>query len=84
MTYTTWGAGNSTATRSGRPIPRGAWQQVPPLLLVALMAGVAVVGYFVPLLGIPLAAFIAVDVILGEIDHRRGNRTYAERAGAKR
>ncbi|ELP68374.1 PepSY-associated TM helix domain-containing protein [Streptomyces turgidiscabies] len=71
------------ASAFGRPIPRGAWQQVPPLLLVALLAGVAVVGYFVPLLGIPLAAFIAVDVILGEIDHRRGNRTYGERAGAK-
>ena len=72
------------ASAFGRPIPRGAWQQVPPLLLVVLMAGVAVVGYFVPLLGIPLAAFIAVDVILGEIDHRRGNRTYGERVGAKR
>ncbi|MDQ0936525.1 PepSY-associated TM helix domain-containing protein [Streptomyces turgidiscabies] len=77
-----WQRGRASAF--GRPIPRGAWQQVPPLLLVALMAGVAVVGYFVPLLGIPLAAFIAVDVILGEIDHRRGNRTYAERAGAQR
>ncbi len=77
-----WQRGRASAF--GRPIPRGAWQQVPPLLLVTLMAAVAVVGYFVPLLGIPLAAFIAVDVILGEIDHRRGNRTYAERAGAKR
>ncbi|MFI1356177.1 PepSY-associated TM helix domain-containing protein [Streptomyces sp. NPDC020898] len=76
-----WQRGRASAF--GRPIPRGAWQQVPPLLLVALMAVVAVVGYFVPLLGIPLAAFIAVDVILGEIDHRRGNRTYGERAGAK-
>ncbi|WP_369032678.1 MULTISPECIES: PepSY-associated TM helix domain-containing protein [Streptomyces] len=71
------------ASAFGRPIPRGAWQQVPPLLLVPLMAVVAVVGYFVPLLGIPLAVFIAVDVILGEIDHRRGNRTYKERAGAQ-
>ncbi len=47
------------------------------------MAGVAVVGYYVPLLGIPLAAFIAVDVILGEIDHRRGRRTRGERVDAK-
>lgn len=76
-----WQRGRASAF--GRPIPRGAWQQVPPLLLVVLMAGVAVVGYLVPLLGIPLAAFIAVDVILGEIDHRRGNRTYGERVGAK-
>jgi uncharacterized iron-regulated membrane protein len=76
-----WQRGRASAF--GRPIPRGAWQQVPPLLLVTLLAGVAVVGYYVPLLGIPLAAFIAVDVILGEIDHRRGRRTSGERAGAK-
>jgi uncharacterized iron-regulated membrane protein len=76
-----WQRGRASAF--GRPIPRGAWQQVPPLLLVTLMAGVAVVGYYVPLLGIPLAAFIAVDVILGEIDHRRGRRTSGERVGAK-
>jgi hypothetical protein len=41
------------------------------------MAAIAVLGYFVPLLGIPLAAFIAVDVVLGEIAYRRGKRTYA-------
>ncbi|CAM5641498.1 hypothetical protein SGLAM104S_09498 [Streptomyces glaucescens] len=61
----------------GRPIPRGAWAEVPPQILVPLLAAVAVVGYFVPLLGIPLAVFLAVDVVLGEIAHRRGRRTYA-------
>ncbi|CAL9355536.1 PepSY-associated TM helix domain-containing protein [Streptomyces sp. Tu 3180] len=61
----------------GRPIPRGAWQQVPPYVLVPLLAVIAVLGCFVPLLGIPLAAFLAVDVVLGEIAHRRGRRTYA-------
>jgi len=62
----------------GRPIPRGAWAQVPPLLLVPSLAMIAVLGYFIPLLGIPLAAFIAVDVVLGEIAHRRDRRTYAK------
>ncbi|MEU0150078.1 PepSY domain-containing protein [Streptomyces sp. NPDC006288] len=60
----------------GRPLPRGAWQKVPPHVLVPAMAVVAVLGYFVPLLGIPLAAFLAVDVVLGEVAHRRGERTY--------
>ncbi|MER7482617.1 PepSY domain-containing protein [Streptomyces sp. NPDC126510] len=60
----------------GRPIPRGAWQQVPPQILVPLLAGVAVLGYFLPLFGIPLAAFLAVDILLGEIAHRRGRRSY--------
>ncbi|WP_432033811.1 PepSY-associated TM helix domain-containing protein [Streptomyces antibioticus] len=58
----------------GRPIPRGAWAQVPPYVLVPLMAVIAVLGYFVPLLGIPLAAFLVVDVALGEIAHRRAMR----------
>jgi hypothetical protein len=44
---------------------------VPPAILVPAVAVVAVLGYFVPLLGIPLAAFVVVDVLLGEIAHRR-------------
>jgi hypothetical protein len=56
---------------------------VPPLLLVPLMATIAVVGYFVPLLGIPLAAFLAVDIVLGEIAHRRGLRTYGRSTEVK-
>ncbi|MFE4453394.1 PepSY-associated TM helix domain-containing protein [Streptomyces sp. NPDC056796] len=70
-----WQRGRGSAF--GRPLPRGAWQKVPPHVLVPLMAAVAVLGYFVPLLGIPLAAFLAVDVVLGEVAHRRGKRTYA-------
>ena len=65
-----WQRGRGSAF--GRPIPRGAWQQVPPQILVPLAVAVAVVGYFVPLLGISLLAFLAVDIVLGEIDHRRG------------
>ncbi|MET9973102.1 PepSY domain-containing protein, partial [Streptomyces sp. NPDC006356] len=60
----------------GRPLPRGAWQNVPAHLLVPLMAAIAVLGYFMPLLGIPLAAFLAVDIAVGEIAYRRGKRTY--------
>ncbi|MFF5493801.1 PepSY-associated TM helix domain-containing protein [Streptomyces aquilus] len=58
----------------GRPIPRGAWQKVPPQILLPCVAVIAVLGYFVPLLGIPLAAFLVVDVALGEIAHRRQSR----------
>ncbi|WP_411147727.1 PepSY-associated TM helix domain-containing protein [Streptomyces sp. A30] len=64
----------------GRPIPRGAWQRVPPQILLPCVAAIAVLGYFVPLLGIPLAAFIAVDVVLGEIAHRRKPSTPASGA----
>lgn len=69
-----WQRGRGSAF--GRPVPRGAWADVPPYLLVPAMAVIAVLGYFVPLLGIPLAAFLAVDIVLGEVAHRRGRRTY--------
>ncbi|MER6348683.1 PepSY-associated TM helix domain-containing protein [Streptomyces sp. NPDC001595] len=72
-----WQRGRGSAF--GRPIPRGAWADVPPQILVPLLAAVAVLGYFVPLLGISLAAFLAVDIVLGEVAHRRGRRTYAGR-----
>ncbi|MFD8341307.1 PepSY-associated TM helix domain-containing protein [[Kitasatospora] papulosa] len=70
-----WQRGRGSAF--GRPLPRGAWQKVPPQVLVPLMAAVAVLGYFVPLLGIPLAAFLALDIVLGEYAYRRGRRSYA-------
>lgn len=76
-----WQRGRGSAF--GRPIPRGAWQQVPPYVLVPLLAAVAVLGYFVPLLGIPLAAFLAVDIVLGEVAHRRGRRTYGSDTAAR-
>ncbi|MFJ8533854.1 PepSY-associated TM helix domain-containing protein [Streptomyces sp. NPDC093591] len=71
-----WQRGRGSAF--GRPIPRGAWQQVPPQILVPLVAVVAALGYLVPLFGVSLAAFIVVDVVLGEVAHRRGKRTPAE------
>ncbi|MGW2639110.1 PepSY-associated TM helix domain-containing protein [Streptomyces sp. NPDC001348] len=69
-----WQRGRGSAF--GRPVPRGAWAQVPPYLLVPALAAITVLGWFVPLLGVPLAAFLAVDIVLGEIAHRRGRRSY--------
>ncbi|GAA2314434.1 PepSY-associated TM helix domain-containing protein [Streptomyces violaceusniger] len=59
----------------GRPIPRGAWRQVPSYVLAVLTAVVAVLGYYLPLLGIPLAAFLVIDLALGRLADRRGKRT---------
>ncbi|MER5182301.1 PepSY domain-containing protein [Streptomyces sp. NPDC002896] len=73
-----WQRGRGSAF--GRPLPRGAWQDVPPYVLVPLIAAIATLGYFVPLLGIPLAVFLAVDIVLGEIAYRRGKRTYTTAA----
>ena len=51
--------------------------------LVPAVAVIAVLGYFVPLLGTPLAAFIAVDVLLGELAHRRGRSAPAPDTAVK-
>ncbi|WP_411977208.1 PepSY-associated TM helix domain-containing protein [Streptomyces decoyicus] len=55
----------------GRPLPRGAWRQIPLPVLIPLGLVVAVVGWAVPLLGISLAAFLVVDILLGVIGRRR-------------
>ncbi|WP_328634987.1 PepSY-associated TM helix domain-containing protein [Streptomyces sp. NBC_00356] len=73
-----WQRGRGSAF--GRPVPRGAWQHVPPYVVVPLMVVIALLGYFVPLLGIPLAAFMLCDIALGEIAYRRGKRTYVPTA----
>jgi uncharacterized iron-regulated membrane protein len=76
-----WQRGRGSAF--GRPVPRGGWADVPPQILVPLLAAVAVLGYFLPLFGIPLAVFVVVDVILGEIAYRRGKREYGKGAAAE-
>lgn len=65
-----WQRGRASAF--GRPIPRGAWRRVPVYVLLPLAAAIAVIGYYLPLLGIPLAAFLTVDILMGEIARRRG------------
>jgi uncharacterized iron-regulated membrane protein len=68
-----WQRGRGSAF--GRPIPRGAWAQLPAYVLLPCTAAIAVLGYYLPLLGIPLAAFLALDVLLGTITRRRARHT---------
>lgn len=49
----------------GRAQPRGAWRKLPVTTLLPLAAVTGVVGWFIPLLGISLAVFLVVDVLLG-------------------
>ncbi|MFE6842425.1 PepSY-associated TM helix domain-containing protein [Streptomyces sp. NPDC057686] len=72
--YRMWWLRRPTKDRTlsaGRAQPRGAWRKVPLTMLLPLAAVIAVVGWFVPLLGISLVAFLAVDVLLGLIAARR-------------
>ncbi|MFJ2031176.1 PepSY-associated TM helix domain-containing protein [Streptosporangium sp. NPDC087985] len=63
--YRMWWQRRPTQKRFGRPYPRGTWRQVPRAVLPALAAVAVAVGLFLPLLGISLAAFLVVDVLLG-------------------
>ncbi|MER7605148.1 PepSY domain-containing protein [Nocardioides sp. NPDC127503] len=56
--------------RFGKPVPRGAWRRLPWPALVALVAVTGVVGWFVPMLGISLVAFLVVDAALGAVRRR--------------
>ncbi|WP_433362994.1 PepSY-associated TM helix domain-containing protein [Actinoplanes sp. CA-142083] len=65
-------------TRTGRralagapPVGRGAWQLLPAW---AIAAGVPVIfglAWLLPLFGIPLAAFLVADIVIGTIRRRR-------------
>ncbi|MER5865960.1 PepSY domain-containing protein [Kitasatospora sp. NPDC002040] len=62
--YRMWWHRRPATGRFGRPYPAGSWRHAPwPAAALALCA--VAVGWFLPLLGIPLAAFLAVDLLLG-------------------
>jgi len=52
-------------TRFGRQPVRGAWRRVPGRVLAPVLVGAAVVGYFLPVLGVSLLGFLLLDVVLG-------------------
>ncbi|MFC5804541.1 PepSY-associated TM helix domain-containing protein [Streptomyces formicae] len=72
--YRMWWLRRPTKDRAlgvGRPMPRGAWRKVPPAALLPLVAATAVVGWFVPMLGISLLVFLAADMALGLVARSR-------------
>lgn len=58
-------------TRGDRPAPvgkapeRGAWRRLPLPVLVLGVPAVAALGWALPVLGVTLAAFLVVDVLIG-------------------
>ncbi|MEU9382358.1 PepSY-associated TM helix domain-containing protein [Streptomyces sp. NPDC048279] len=55
----------------GAPPARGAWRNLPSGALAVGIVVVAVIGWVIPLFGIPLAAFLAVDLTVGVVRNRR-------------
>ncbi|MFD3571371.1 PepSY-associated TM helix domain-containing protein [Streptomyces sp. NPDC058667] len=66
-----WGYRMWWLRRPGRPAARGAWRRVPATLLLPLAAGTALVAWFVPLLGLSLLLFLAVDLALALVSRLR-------------
>ncbi|WP_438944317.1 PepSY-associated TM helix domain-containing protein [Nocardia puris] len=65
----------ATGLRPGRAPRRGALRATTPWIVVPLLAAALVVGWFVPLVGLSLLAFLALDVLLGAIGKfRTANR----------
>ncbi|MGW6982549.1 PepSY-associated TM helix domain-containing protein [Streptomyces sp. NPDC054932] len=80
--YRMWWLRRPTKDRNlsvGRAQPRGAWRKLPVTVLLPLAAVTAVIGWFIPLLGISLVVFLVVDVLLGFVAGRR-SRTGADAA----
>jgi hypothetical protein len=50
---------------------RGGVRRLHPLAIAALAVGAVAVGWFLPLLGISLAAFVIVDLAVGAAKRRR-------------
>ncbi|MQS06632.1 PepSY-associated TM helix domain-containing protein, partial [Streptomyces alkaliphilus] len=60
------------ASAFGRPIPRGAWRRARPWQLIVAGLVLAALGWYVPLIGVPLVAFLVIDAVVGAVLRRRG------------
>lgn len=64
----------ATGLTFGKPYPRGSLHELSMGPLIAVVAVTAISAYFVPLLGVSLAAFLLVDVVLGARSRSRQRR----------
>ncbi|WP_330178646.1 PepSY domain-containing protein [Nocardia sp. NBC_01503] len=55
----------------GKAPRRGALRQTPLIVLTPFLAAAAVVGWFAPMIGIPLLGFLVLDVLVGLVSRRR-------------
>ena len=55
----------------GRPPLRGGIRRMHPAAVAVGVLTVAAVGWFLPLLGISLAAFVVLDAVIGTVKNRR-------------
>ncbi|MFD4366994.1 PepSY-associated TM helix domain-containing protein [Rhodococcus sp. NPDC058521] len=81
--YQMWWLRRPTRARGltfGPPAKRGALRRMPPWAAVTAVVIAVLLGWYMPLFGITLAVFVAVDVALGVRHHRRSRGTALETA----
>jgi uncharacterized iron-regulated membrane protein len=59
----------------GAPPARGAWRQTHPVVAVLAVLVAAAVGWALPVLGVTLAAFLLIDLIIGGVHRWRARQT---------
>lgn len=64
-------------TRFGRPPVRGAWRRVPGRVMAPLAVVTALLAYYLPLFGLPLACFLLGDLTVAQVRRRRRTRAEA-------
>ena len=57
--------------RPGRVPAAGGWRHVPGTVLAPAVVALALLAYWLPWFGVPLALFLAVDLTLGAVRRRR-------------
>jgi uncharacterized iron-regulated membrane protein len=57
----------------GRPPVRGGVRRLPPLAIAGITLTAVAVGWFLPVLGLSLLAFVVVDIIVGAIKRRNAD-----------
>ncbi|GAB3657363.1 Dyp-type peroxidase [Glycomyces tarimensis] len=69
--YRMWWQRRGKDAALGRPYPRGALRRLPWWLVALAVPVIAVIGWFMPLFGVPLLVFLVVDVLIGQWRRRR-------------
>lgn len=64
-------AGAGAGMLGGRAPRRGGWRRTPPWLALTLLAATVLIGWFAPVFGLSLLAFLAVDALVGLRERRR-------------
>ncbi|MGB0970532.1 MAG: PepSY domain-containing protein, partial [Mycobacterium sp.] len=67
-----------SAWAMGRPPARGGIRQLHPVATAGLIIAAVAVGWFLPLLGLTLAAFVVVDLGVGALKSRQATATHIE------